>query len=130
LSLEANCSSYYIAKFWSLDITDSKAPSISITAPAGGAELSGIVALQAEATDNVGVTKVDFYIDGKPRGLLTDTAAPWEASWDTAREANGTHALLAKAFDAAGNVGTSSEISVRTTGGIVDRDPPTVNLTA
>jgi poly(hydroxyalkanoate) depolymerase family esterase len=121
------CSSYYIAKFWGLDRIDQEAPSISITAPVDGAEVSGVIAIRADAKDNAGVTKIEFYVDGRLRE--TDTAAPWEASWDIAREAKGTHTLLAKAFDAAGNVGSSNPISVKG-GGVDDITSPTVNLTS
>jgi hypothetical protein len=41
----------------------------------------------------------------------TDTAAPYTASLDSTTLSNGTHSLVAKAYDAAGNVGTSTTVS-------------------
>ena len=120
------CSSYFIARFFGLDNTDSTAPTVSIASPSGGS-VSGMVAIQASAADNVGVTRVEFYVDGML--LATDSAAPWQANWDTAGATNGTHVLLAKAYDAAGNVGTSQQVSVTVSGGIADTTPPTANLT-
>ena len=38
--------------------------------------------------------------------------APYAFSWNTATALNGMHTLLSKAFDAAGNVGVSSPITV------------------
>ena len=70
---------------------------------------AGTVTLSASASDNVGVSKVEFYVDGTLKA--TDTATPYTASLDSATLSNGTHSLVAKAYDAAGNVGTSSTVS-------------------
>ena len=43
---------------------DTKAPSVSLIAPANGATVSGTVALSATASDNVGVAGVQFRVDG------------------------------------------------------------------
>ena len=122
------CSSYYIGKAWGLDNSDRDAPAVSITAPASGATVSGTVTVGATATDAVGVTKVELLVDG--RLLDTDTTAPYTATWDTAAAANGTHTLLARAYDAAGNIGRSAEVTVTVTGGVEDTTAPTVDLTS
>ncbi|HEX9082000.1 MAG TPA: Ig-like domain-containing protein, partial [Holophagaceae bacterium] len=70
---------------------------------------SGTITLSATATDNVGVTKVEFYVDGALKG--TDTASPYTMTLDSTTLANGSHSLVAKAYDAAGNVGTSATAS-------------------
>jgi YD repeat-containing protein len=89
---------------------DTTPPTTSITSPAAGSTVSGTVAISASASDDVGVTKVEFYVDGALRA--TDTAAPYSASWDTTTATNASHTLTAKAYDAAGNVGTSAAVSV------------------
>ncbi len=89
---------------------DTTAPVASITSPVAGATVSGTVAVAATATDAVGVTKVEFFLDGALQA--TDTTAPYSWSWATAGSANGSHSLVAKAHDAAGNVGTSATVSV------------------
>lgn len=121
------CSSYYIAKAWGLDNSDRIAPAVTITAPTDGATVSGTVTFSADATDAVGVVKVELLVDG--RLLDTDTTAPYAATWDTAAAANGTHTLLARAYDSAGNVGRSAEVTVTVTGGVEDTTAPTVDLT-
>lgn len=121
------CSSYYIAKAWGLDNSDRVAPAVTITAPANSATVSGAVTVSADATDAVGVAKVELLVDG--RLLDTDTTAPYAAMWDTAAAANGTHTLLARAYDSAGNVGRSAEVTVTVTGGVEDTTAPAVNLT-
>lgn len=121
------CSSWYIGRFWGLDNTDSVAPTVALSAPTNGATVSGAVTISANASDNVGVTRVEFLIDGVLAG--SDASAPYAYSWDTSSVANGLRRLQARAVDAAGNTATSTEISVTVTGGIEDTTPPTVNLT-
>jgi hypothetical protein len=85
--------------------TDTTAPAVSATESG----TSGTITLNATATDNVGVTKVEFYVDGTLKG--TDTAAPYATTLDSTTLANGSHSLVAKAYDAAGNVGTSTAVA-------------------
>jgi len=94
---------------------DTTLPTASITSPAAGATVSGTVSIQANATDNVGVTRVDFLVDGSL--LASDTTAPYSASWNTTGVANGSHSLTTRAFDAAGNQRTSAAVSVTVNNG-------------
>jgi hypothetical protein len=97
---------------------DTTAPTTSITAPTSGATLSGTATVSANASDNVGVSKVDFYAGSTLIG--TDTTAPYSISWNTTGVTNGSYSITSRAFDAAGNVGTSAGVSVtvsNTTGG-------------
>jgi len=106
---------------------DSVAPSVNITAPVSGATVSKTTDFSATATDNVGVSKVEFYVNGML--VNTDTAAPYTLNWDTTTVPNGTASLMAKAYDAAGNV-NSDTIQVQVANG--DSQAPTVpaNVTA
>ena len=109
---------------------DVTAPTTSITAPANGATVSGTISVTASASDNVGVTKVEFYLDGALQS--TDTSSPYTWSWNTTAAANGSHALTSMAYDAANNVGTSAAVNVTVSNGGPDTTPPTApsNLTA
>ncbi|HEX3582065.1 MAG TPA: protease pro-enzyme activation domain-containing protein, partial [Thermoanaerobaculia bacterium] len=89
---------------------DTTPPTTSITAPTNGATVSGTTSVTASASDNVGVTKVEFYLDGALQS--TDTSSPYSWSWSTTGTANGSHSLVSKAYDAAGNIGTSSTVTV------------------
>jgi ribosome-associated toxin RatA of RatAB toxin-antitoxin module len=89
---------------------DTTAPKVSISSPATNANVSGIQTVTATASDNVGVKKVAFYVNGELQ--VTDTASPWSFSWNTASLTNGAYTLSAKAYDASGNVGQSSTVSV------------------
>lgn len=97
---------------------DAQAPTILITSPTSGATVFGIIDISASASDNVAVTKVEFYVDGKVHA--TDTTSPYLASWDTTLYSNGSHNLQTKAYDLAGNVGESTLITVN-----VDNTIPT-----
>src|SRR6185295_18000561 len=110
-------------------VPDTQPPVTSITAPASGATLSGTVSVTASATDNVGVTSVDFYLDGVLQA--SDTTAPYAWSWNTAG-ADGAHTLRTEAHDAAGNLGVSADVPVTVSTPPVDTQPPTApsNLVA
>src|SRR6202040_1096764 len=81
---------------------DTTPPTVSISAPANGATVSGTVTVSANASDNVGVVGVQFRLDGANLAV-EDTTAPYSISWDTTTASNGSHTLTAVARDAAGN---------------------------
>jgi hypothetical protein len=101
-------------------------PTVSITAPANGATVSGVQNVTATASDDVGVTQVEFFVDGVSIGV--DTTAPYGVSWDTTTATNGAHTITATARDTANQV-TSTSINVTVDNGVVD-NPPTVSITA
>ena len=90
---------------------DTTSPAVSITAPANGATVSGTTTVSCNASDNVGVTSVQFQIDGANVGSA-DTAAPYSLALNTTNYPNGSHTLKAIARDAAGNQTTSAAITV------------------
>jgi len=99
------------AAFQTSNTTDTTPPTVSITAPAANASLTGTVNVTASASDNVGVTGVQFLLDGNSLGARL-TSSPYQVSWDTSTATNGTHTLSANAFDAAGNVGNAVGVAV------------------
>lgn len=126
------CASYYQAKFFGLTgggggTGDTTPPTVNLTAPANGATVSGTVTLTASASDAVGVTRVEFYVDGALAG--SDSAAPFELAWSSTSVANGSHSLSAKAFDAAGNSATDADTSV-TVSNSGTSTPVTVSFTS
>ncbi|MVN89455.1 chitinase [Deinococcus sp. HMF7620] len=85
---------------------DTTAPTVSLSASPGTVTSAGTVTLTATASDNVGVTKVEFYQG--TRLLSTDTTAPFTASEAVTSANNGSRSYSAKAFDAAGNTNTAT----------------------
>jgi hypothetical protein len=103
---------------------DTKPPQVSISDPAEGDTVSGIVGVGAVAADNLGVTSVRFRIDGEPLGAPI-SAPPFMTQWDTRGYSPGQHTITADAFDAAGNVGTSPAVSVT----VDNSAPPPAEIT-
>ncbi|MBW6469059.1 MAG: S8 family serine peptidase [Coriobacteriia bacterium] len=99
---------------------DTTAPSVGITSPSDGAAVSGLVAVQAEASDEIGVVRVEFYANGVLIG--TSPSAPYSTNWNT-KKLKGAYALTAIAYDAAGNAGVSATVNV-TVGEATKKAPP------
>jgi subtilase family serine protease len=89
---------------------DTTAPVVAITSPANRSRVSGNVSVNCVATDNVRVVKVGLHVDGVLTS--TSTTAPFAMSWNAKKVKPGAHVLLEKAYDAAGNVGTSAPVTV------------------
>jgi hypothetical protein len=53
---------------------------------------------------------------------VSDTTSPYSFSWNTTTVANGTHALVAKAFDTWNNMGTSAAVSVTVSNATAPQD--------
>lgn len=103
---------------------DTTKPTVTITAPASSATLSGsAVSIQASANDNVAVSSVSFY-DGVVL-LGTDNSSPYSITWNTTSVSNGAHTLTAKVMDTSANVATSAPVNLTVNNVIADTTPPT-----
>jgi len=92
---------------------DPTPPTVSITAPAAGASLTGTMTLTAAAADNITVVGVQFLLDGNAIGAEVIGAGPsYSLSWNSTGASNGSHTIAARARDAAGNITTSSAVSI------------------
>lgn len=110
-------------------IADAQAPSASIGAPGNGSTVSGLLAVNVTASDNVGVTRVDLKLNGSV--IATDTASPFGFSLDTTQLPNGSATLVAVAQDAAGNAGSSAPVAVTVSNTVAtapDTTPPVVAI--
>ena len=92
---------------------DTTPPTVSMTAPANGATVSGTVTVSANATDDGPMSNVQFQLDGANFGAPVSGAGPnYQISWDTTTTTSAPHMLTAVAADAAGLKTTSASISV------------------
>jgi hypothetical protein len=117
----ANGEHFYYAKvtqsdgniLWSAPVWVTQATGTSDTTPptvsASESGTSGTITLSANASDNVGVTLAEFYVDGVLKA--SSNVAPYSATLNSTTLANGSHTLTAKAYDAANNAGTSSAVA-------------------
>jgi len=90
----------------SFTVDDTIPPTITLTAPADGTSTSSPVNLTATASDNVSVSRVEFYADNNLLG--SDTSFPYTITADLAA---GNHVSYAKAFDTSNNTSNSTSIN-------------------
>jgi YVTN family beta-propeller protein/VCBS repeat-containing protein len=105
-------------------IVDNTAPTVTLTAPADGATVAGVVTVTATASDNVGVAWVEFRTNDNSEGAV-DTTSPYGVSESTTAAPDGTYVVTAVARDTAGNITISAPVTF-----IVDNTAPAVSVTA
>ncbi len=100
-------------------------PAVTVTGPADGSVVSGQLPLTAVVDDDAPVARVQFYVDGQPVGSPL-SAAPYTSSWNSAGlNPSLPHSISARATDAQGRSGVSSNVSVQ-----VDNGPTISNVSA
>lgn len=100
---------------------DTVLPSVAITSPYDGQIISAssTLMISANASDNVGVTKVEFRVNGSLK--CTDTIAPYTCSYAVPRGGGKSYLIEAKAYDAAGNFSVSLSNVITAGGGTKSR---------
>jgi len=93
---------------------DTTPPTVSITSPLNNTSVpkNSTIIISATASDNVGVSKLEFYVNGSL--VCTDILPSYTCSWQTPRKANQGIQFTAKAYDAAGNTANSAVVQVTT----------------
>ena len=91
---------------------DTTAPTAAVTSPLDGAAVArrSTVTISAYASDDVGVSQVDFYVNGSLK--CAATLAPYACAWKVPPPANKSYQLEVRALDAAGNIGRSAVVTV------------------
>lgn len=110
-------------------VADTQPPTASIGSPGNGKTVSGLMTVDVAASDNVGVTRVDLKLNGNV--IASDTSAPYGFSVDTTQLPNGSASLVAVAYDAAGNPGSSAAVGVTVSNSVAlaaDTTPPVVSI--
>jgi C1A family cysteine protease len=106
-------------------IKDTTSPQASIISPIVNVSVSGVVTVNATATDNIGVSRVELYANDVLIG--SDANSPYSFAWNTLSAANGSVSLVASAYDAAGNKGNSQPVTVNVYN-IPDTISPSVSI--
>jgi PKD repeat protein len=96
---------------------DTTAPTVTLTAPTSGI-VSGAVIVSATAVDDIAVARVEFYRDANVL-LGTVVTPPYNVSFNATTVNSGSHCFFARAYDPAGNVGSSATNCV-----FVSNSPP------
>ncbi len=105
-------------------VPDLLPPSISLTAPAGGATVTGTILLAADAQDDSGIAGVQFKIDGAAFGA-EDISYPYSIPLNTTTLANGPHGVSAVARDLVNHLAASQSVSI-TVSNINPNDPAVI----
>src|SRR5437016_2963279 len=90
---------------------DTTPPTVSIISPVHGQTVQGTLTVSANASDNVGVVGVQFFVDGAPLGA-EDTSAPYSVSVGTSTSDHGSHTLSPYATHVRSNSKTSAPVTV------------------
>ncbi len=87
--------------------SDITPPIVSIVSPVVGTTIGNSVIVNSTASDNAKITKLEIYIDSSRKASNTNLESI-SYTWNSRKAARGSHTITVKAYDAAGNVGTSS----------------------
>jgi hypothetical protein len=88
--------------------TDQTAPTVIALYPINSSTVTGTITIRADAEDNFGINRVEFYIDGVLNSTDTDGSDGWSSTWNTAAQADSSsHSIFFKAYDNAGNMGSA-----------------------
>lgn len=102
---------------------DTQAPTVAISSPVDGSTVSGSQMVTVNATDNTSIANVEWYLDGAL--VESKSASPYTFTWPTTAASNGVHTLTAKAYDAVGNIGTSSGLLITVANDVTPPTAPT-----
>ncbi len=95
----------------SKSIPDTSPPTISIVTPTSNASVSGVYNLTVTASDNIAVTKVEYYLDSNINPFAISYSTPFSSTLDCTNNSLGSHSITAKAYDAAGLSASSTSVS-------------------
>jgi hypothetical protein len=94
--------------------------------PADGSTVAGSTLVTATATDDVGVTQVEFTVDGVSLGVDDISSDGWTYSWDTTSHSDGSHTVGAVAVDSGGQ--TAGHTVTVTVDNVADAPAPTMHV--
>lgn len=109
-------------------ITDTSSPTnVYVVNPKSGATVKGTVYFDGGASDNVGVTKYEYFADNQsigtapatPYGYIIYNTATKTFGYDSTKLADGTHTIYSVASDAAGNSTKSAPITITVQNNVV-----------
>lgn len=93
---------------------DTTPPQVTIYSPTDGTAVSGKVSVLFTAFDSGGLMKFELYVDGELQQTILPNSRTQQFTWNCSKPDKGEHELVVKAYDAAGNVGTSTTCYVYT----------------
>ncbi len=91
-------------------ISDTTAPSVLITNPVNGSSVkaNSKINITASVSDNVAVSKVEFYVNNTLRCSTTLSFSPYSCSWSIPGKKRVSYTILVKGYDTSNNVNSAS----------------------
>ena len=93
---------------------DIQQPVVSFVTPVSGDSIgTADIAVQLQSSDNDNVVRIVLYLNSSSTPLRVLNAAPWEVSIPASEFPDGSHELLARAYDPTGNASIPARVSIR-----------------
>jgi hypothetical protein len=90
---------------------DTTPPTVIITSPIDGTIVSDSVEITCISTDNVGIEKVELYVDSIATGIIDETE-PYSLAWNTVAYEDCAHIIFVRAYDTSGNTAASEPLTL------------------
>jgi hypothetical protein len=90
---------------------DTTPPSVTITSPQSNSTVYEIITVSCMSSDNEGVEKVEFWLNGVNSGLIDETE-PYSFEWNTITIEDGSYSIIIRSYDTNGNTTDSEPINV------------------
>ncbi len=108
-------------------VSNATPPNVSVVSPSNGSTVSGVVTIQATATDSDAMKSINVNVDGNL--LCSSTTSPVSCPWSSTGVLNGSHTVSVTATDLGGYSATASS-SVTVNNSVPDTTPPSVMITS
>jgi chitinase len=97
---------------YTIPMANDTPPTVALISPLNGASVArkSTVTIGANAWDDFGVTKVEFYVNGSL--MCTDSTGSYTCAWRVPAASGRSYQLQAKVYDTSGKVGSSSIVTV------------------
>jgi Tol biopolymer transport system component len=94
------------------EVNDTTPPTVTITSPQNNSTVSEIVTITCMSSDNVGVEKVELWVDGTPTEV-SDESEPYSLPFNTTTyQDSSSHMIIVRATDKVGNRTDSDPITL------------------
>lgn len=98
--------SLYLQSVLDRNVISDKPPIVSIISPENNSVVSKSITVSVEATNEIGIKNVEFYLDSRIQKVVSTPPYIWE--WDIKFCPNGLHTINAKAWDIIDQTGEKS----------------------
>ena len=106
---------------------DTSPPSVTITFPQNNSSVSEMVSITCISSDNVGVEKVELWVNGVTSELI-DESEPYSFNWNTSLYNDGNYTITIRSYDTSDNTTDSGPIVLTVDN--TQSNPQPINITS